>query len=244
MNIVNEGGINVPVFKGPISLAPVQKFLKERKEYQHRVTEYNNGQVPNRRIKEVSLPLLLDPDVLKIMADDYIDGIAVQDVTEQQIEDAFQKIIDKYSAYALRDWNVIFKDVRMKMDSEDPIERVSNFRLKYEKAVRLHALENELKEDSKFKLVVEDHLMKGLVPRGLTVRMEDLCKYDKKLKKDKIYFFQKLEEQAIQEKRSFDVRRTVESAPSKPKKNLMINLVTSRRIIRNILRDPSWRRER
>ena len=208
MSSTNEGGIKVPLFKGPISLANVQKFLTERLEYVRRVEEYNIGLPMARKIKIVTLPAMIDQDVLRIMSDNFMDGIATNEITAEKMEEAFQKVTAKYSDSSLRDWKVVFKDVRMSLDSEDPIERVSSFQLKYEKAIREHAMQAEMKDENKFKLVVEEHLLKKVVPQKLKIHMDDLCKYDKQIKRNKVLFFKKLEEEAIAEGRAFQVLKT------------------------------------
>ena len=127
-----NGGIKVPLFRGPISLANVQKFLTEKLEYVRRVEEYNIGLPMARKIKIVTLPAMIDQDVLRIMSDNFMDGIATNEVTAENIEEAFQKVTAKYSDSSLRDWEIVIKDVRMSLDSEDPVESVSSFQLKNE----------------------------------------------------------------------------------------------------------------
>ena len=82
-----------------------------------------------------------------------------------------------------------------------------------------------MKDENKFKLVVEEHLLKNMVPQKLKIRIDDLFKYDKQIKRNKVLFFKKLEEEAFAEGRVFQVSKLLVLL----KKIRMVKILTERR---------------
>jgi hypothetical protein len=211
MNIPHEGGVSIPEFKGALSLKNVQDFKLRWEQYLRRVEEYNNGQLAAKKIKRRTLLSVVDQDSRTIIAEFYA-GCAVEELTDELVNDAFTAVCAKYQGDKLRSLDPVFSGFAMKLEIADPIERVSDYLLRFTRMVRINLLEEEMKDRDTFKNIVHDYLIPGTKPETLRLRMAQVIKRDAAVKQEKIAFFKALEEQAVLDRQAYDISKRVASS--------------------------------
>jgi hypothetical protein len=136
----------------------------------------------------------------------------VEELDDAKILETFEGIKRKYKDDGLRSWDSIFKPLVMDMQIRDPIERVSDYAVKFNKLVRINVLSDEVKDPDVFRTLVLDYLIPRVRPEGLKARMQQLMKRDKKIASEKVHFFKVLEQQAVADKQAFEVNRKIQSS--------------------------------